>query len=311
MPRGWPPFSGDAALRRPNDGRYRAAPRNIAEMVTGEGKTLVATLPAYLNALEGKGVHVVTVNDYLARRDMEWMGPLYLSLGLTVNAIQSQMDAADRQKAYACDITYGTNNEFGFDYLRDNMRNAAREIDAELVGVDEVFVGAGKSDVRGGLEAVVDRLRRVVVKHLQAYHVGRVFHELLVAHRLGERDVAAHLDLPAVRAAGEAGGIFAELKEIRAQEAEAGFNRAAQGGDRRHHPDDREHPDRDAQHGEQGAELVHSDRAEGNSEDLREGHGRKQAAMEVPASLVPQRHHWIEARRAPGGGETGNDAGGH
>ena len=102
---------------------------NIAEMVTGEGKTLVATLPAYLNALEGKGVHVVTVNDYLARRDMEWMGPLYMSLGLTVDAIQNQMDAADRQKAYACDITYGTNNEFGFDYLRDNMRDAARDDD--------------------------------------------------------------------------------------------------------------------------------------------------------------------------------------
>jgi preprotein translocase subunit SecA len=99
----------------------------IAEMVTGEGKTLVATLPAYLNALEGKGVHVVTVNDYLARRDMEWMGPLYLGLGLTVGAIQSNMDSAERQKAYACDITYGTNNEFGFDYLRDNMRPAARD----------------------------------------------------------------------------------------------------------------------------------------------------------------------------------------
>ena len=102
---------------------------NIAEMVTGEGKTLVATLPAYLNALEGKGVHVVTVNDYLARRDMEWMGRLYMSLGLTVDAIQNQMDAAERQKAYACDITYGTNNEFGFDYLRDNMRDAARDDD--------------------------------------------------------------------------------------------------------------------------------------------------------------------------------------
>jgi preprotein translocase subunit SecA len=98
----------------------------IAEMVTGEGKTLVATLPAYLNALESKGVHVVTVNDYLARRDMEWMGPLYMSLGLTVGAIQSNMETADRQKAYACDITYGTNNEFGFDYLRDNMRPAAK-----------------------------------------------------------------------------------------------------------------------------------------------------------------------------------------
>jgi preprotein translocase subunit SecA len=98
----------------------------IAEMVTGEGKTLVATLSAYLNALEGIGVHVVTVNDYLARRDMEWMAPLYMGLGLTVGAIQSDMDVEDRQKAYSCDITYGTNNEFGFDYLRDNMRPARR-----------------------------------------------------------------------------------------------------------------------------------------------------------------------------------------
>jgi len=98
----------------------------IAEMVTGEGKTLVATLPAYLNAIEGKGVHVITVNDYLARRDMEWMAPLYMNLGLTVNAIQSGMSTIEKQKAYSCDITYGTNNEFGFDYLRDNMRPAAR-----------------------------------------------------------------------------------------------------------------------------------------------------------------------------------------
>ena len=98
----------------------------IAEMVTGEGKTLVATLPAYLNAIEGKGVHVVTVNDYLARRDMEWMGPLYMALGLTVGAIQSNMPTDERQRAYECDITYGTNNEFGFDYLRDNMRPAAK-----------------------------------------------------------------------------------------------------------------------------------------------------------------------------------------
>ena len=100
---------------------------NIAEMVTGEGKTLVATLPAYLNALEGKGVHIVTVNDYLARRDMEWMRPIFTNLGLTVGAIYSGMDPAERQEAYACDITYGTNNEFGFDYLRDNMRIAARD----------------------------------------------------------------------------------------------------------------------------------------------------------------------------------------
>jgi preprotein translocase subunit SecA len=93
----------------------------ISEMVTGEGKTLVATLPAFLNALAGK-VHVVTVNDYLARRDMEWMGPVYLQLGLTVGAIQSNMNSAERQVHYACDITYGTSNQFGFDYLRDNMK---------------------------------------------------------------------------------------------------------------------------------------------------------------------------------------------
>jgi preprotein translocase subunit SecA len=94
----------------------------IAEMKTGEGKTLVATLPAYLNALEGKGVHVVTVNDYLARRDSEWMGKIYRFLGMTVGVIQHDLNDAERQVAYAADITYGTNNEFGFDYLRDNMK---------------------------------------------------------------------------------------------------------------------------------------------------------------------------------------------
>src|SRR5205823_13563564 len=97
---------------------------NIAEMVTGEGKTLVATLPAYLNALEQKGVHIVTVNDYLARRDCEWMLPIYKALGITAGFIQSDMDPADRRRAYDCDITYGTNSEFGFDYLRDNMKPA-------------------------------------------------------------------------------------------------------------------------------------------------------------------------------------------
>ncbi|MBI4191624.1 MAG: preprotein translocase subunit SecA, partial [Betaproteobacteria bacterium] len=93
----------------------------IAEMRTGEGKTLVATLPAYLNALSGKSVHIVTVNDYLAKRDAEWMGRIHSFLGLTVGVILSQMDHADKQGAYGSDITYGTNNEFGFDYLRDNM----------------------------------------------------------------------------------------------------------------------------------------------------------------------------------------------
>jgi len=94
----------------------------IAEMKTGEGKTLVATLSAYLNALEGKGVHVVTVNDYLAQRDSEWMGNIYRFLGLSVGVIQHEMDDMERKEAYNCDVTYGTNNEFGFDYLRDNMK---------------------------------------------------------------------------------------------------------------------------------------------------------------------------------------------
>ena len=94
----------------------------IAEMKTGEGKTLVATLASYLNALEGKGVHIVTVNDYLAKRDTEWMGGIYKSLGLTVGTLQHDMDETLRKQAYGCDITYGTNNEFGFDFLRDNMK---------------------------------------------------------------------------------------------------------------------------------------------------------------------------------------------
>ncbi|MGB6484008.1 MAG: preprotein translocase subunit SecA [Candidatus Acidiferrales bacterium] len=98
-----------------NDGK-------IAEMKTGEGKTLVATLPAYLNALTGRGVHIVTVNDYLARRDAEWMSPIYKTLGLTVGVIVHDLDDAQRRAAYGADITYGTNNEFGFDYLRDNMK---------------------------------------------------------------------------------------------------------------------------------------------------------------------------------------------
>ena len=94
---------------------------NIAEMVTGEGKTLVATLPAYLNAIEGKGVHVVTVNDYLASRDAKWMGKLYNFLGMTVGINLPNMPREEKQAAYQADITYGTNNEYGFDYLRDNM----------------------------------------------------------------------------------------------------------------------------------------------------------------------------------------------
>jgi preprotein translocase subunit SecA len=100
----------------------------IAEMRTGEGKTLVATLAVYLNALEGKGVHVVTVNDYLARRDADWMGQIYRFLGLSVGVIIPNLPDHARREAYATDITYGTNNEFGFDYLRDNMKYERREM---------------------------------------------------------------------------------------------------------------------------------------------------------------------------------------
>ncbi|MBW2433006.1 MAG: preprotein translocase subunit SecA [Deltaproteobacteria bacterium] len=113
----------------------------IAEMKTGEGKTLVATLPAYLNALTGKGVHIVTVNDYLARRDTEWMGHIYHFLGLTMGTIVHGLDDTERQAAYAADITYGTNNEFGFDYLRDNMKFDRRSLVQPLLNfaiVDEV-----------------------------------------------------------------------------------------------------------------------------------------------------------------------------
>ncbi|MGB8591194.1 MAG: hypothetical protein WCD40_07420, partial [Candidatus Acidiferrales bacterium] len=99
----------------------------IAEMKTGEGKTLVATLPAYLNALAGRGVHIVTVNDYLARRDAEWMSPIYKLLGLTVGVIVHDLDDTQRRAAYAADITFGTNNELGFDYLRDNMKYDLRD----------------------------------------------------------------------------------------------------------------------------------------------------------------------------------------
>jgi preprotein translocase subunit SecA len=113
----------------------------IAEMATGEGKTLVSTLPAYLNALEGKGVHIVTVNDYLAKRDREWMGVIYGFLGLSVGVILHELNDRERKEAYGCDITYGTNNEFGFDYLRDNMKFTLEDYvqrDLNYAIVDEV-----------------------------------------------------------------------------------------------------------------------------------------------------------------------------
>ena len=119
---------------------------SIAEMLTGEGKTLVATLPLYLNALSGRNVHLVTTNDYLAKRDAEWMRPLYEGLGLTVGYLQNQQPNTDKHAAYACDITYGTNSEFGFDYLRDNMAYA----------IDEVFQ-------RGHFFAIVDEADSILI----------------------------------------------------------------------------------------------------------------------------------------------------
>src|SRR3989338_8648627 len=125
--------------------------QKIAEMRTGEGKTLVATLPAYLNALSGKGVHIITVNDYLARRDREWMGPIYEFLGLTVGVIQHDMDPQLRQIAYGSDITYGTNNEYGFDYLRDNMvvrkeEMVQRELNYAIVDeVDSILIDEART----------------------------------------------------------------------------------------------------------------------------------------------------------------------
>ncbi|MEK6711651.1 MAG: preprotein translocase subunit SecA, partial [Nitrospinota bacterium] len=144
----------------------------IAEMKTGEGKTLVATLAACLNALPGKGVHIVTVNDYLARRDTAWMGPIYEGLGLTVGCVQHELNDAERRQAYAADITYGTNNEFGFDYLRDNMKfepgsfvlrglhyAIVDEVDSILI--DEArtpLIISGPAEEATRLYAVIDRL---------------------------------------------------------------------------------------------------------------------------------------------------------
>ena len=150
----------------------------IAEMKTGEGKTLVATLPAYLNALTGKGVHIVTVNDYLAKRDAEWMGPIYRFLGLTVGYITSGMDNEERKKAYLCDITYGTNSEFGFDYLRDNMKYSLEDMvqrghyyaiidEVDSVLIDEArtpLIISGPSEESTDLYYYVDEIVRKLKK---------------------------------------------------------------------------------------------------------------------------------------------------
>ena len=141
----------------------------IAEMKTGEGKTLVATLPVYLNALSGRGVHVVTVNDYLAKRDSEWMGKLYRFLGLTVGVIVHDLDDEERREAYASDVTYGTNNEFGFDYLRDNMKFDVRDCVqrkhnyAIVDEVDSILIDEARTPliISGASEESTDKYARV------------------------------------------------------------------------------------------------------------------------------------------------------
>ncbi|HKE31473.1 MAG TPA: preprotein translocase subunit SecA, partial [Candidatus Angelobacter sp.] len=141
----------------------------ISEMKTGEGKTLVATLPVYLNALAGEGVHVVTVNDYLAKRDSEWMGKLYRFLGLSVGVIVHELDDDERTQAYAADVTYGTNNEFGFDYLRDNMKfNLADCVQrghqfAIVDEVDSILIDEARTPliISGASEESTDKYDRV------------------------------------------------------------------------------------------------------------------------------------------------------
>ena len=180
---------------------------NIAEMVTGEGKTLVATLAAYLNALEGKGVHVVTVNDYLARRDAEWMSPLYNGLGLTVGAIQSDMDSTERQDIYGRDITYGTNNEFGFDYLRDNMK-PAREMQAQgplnyaiIDEVDSILIDEARTPLIISGPAFDD-----VRKYAEADRIARLLKP--GAHfEVKEKERTAHLNDDGVREAERIAGV--------------------------------------------------------------------------------------------------------
>ncbi len=173
----------------------------IAEMKTGEGKTLVATLPVYLNALAGKGVHVVTVNDYLARRDADWMGQIYRFLDMTVGVIIHDLDDAQRRAAYECDITYGTNNEFGFDYLRDNMRYRLEDMvqrDFNFAIVDEVdsilideartpLIISGPSDESSDLYRRVDEVVKVLVTDPETYDKDEKFRTVSLTELGGER----------------------------------------------------------------------------------------------------------------------------
>ncbi len=186
----------------------------IAEMRTGEGKTLVATLPCYLNALEGKGVHVVTVNDYLAKRDAEWMGKLYGFLGMTTGTVVNQQNDEDKKLAYRSDITYGQNNEFGFDYLRDNMKFSAldyaqRPLHYAIVDeVDSILIDEARTPliISGQGERSSDKYRIIneIIPRLQqrgALHRRREG-ALRQPHRRGHRGGRAHPERPG-RAQGE------------------------------------------------------------------------------------------------------------
>ena len=165
---------------------------SIAEMRTGEGKTLVATLPVYLNALAGKGVHVVTVNDYLARRDAEWMGRIYQFLGLSVGVIVHGLNSDERRQAYAADVTYGTNNEFGFDYLRDNMEYNLQNMVQRghyYAIVDEVDFDPGRRGAHAPHHFRSDR------GSLRALHQDRRSHPSTRHERLRTRREATHRQL--------------------------------------------------------------------------------------------------------------------
>ena len=178
----------------------------IAEMMTGEGKTLVSSLPAFLNAVAGS-VHVVTVNDYLAQRDMEWMGPLHMGLGLTIGAIQSNMDTFERRTAYACDITYGTNNEFGFDYLRDNMKMYAEEqVQGKLTyaiidEIDNILIDEARTPL-----IISGRAHDDISKYPKAEKIARQLQRDL-HFEVKEKEHTCHLTEAGVRYAEELAGV--------------------------------------------------------------------------------------------------------
>jgi preprotein translocase subunit SecA len=184
----------------------------IAEMRTGEGKTLVATAPTYLNALAGKGVHVITVNDYLARRDAEWMGQVYRFLGLSVGVIVNGLSQGERQRAYGSDVTYGTNNEFGFDYLRDNLVYDVREMvqrghnfaivdEVDSILIDEArtpLIISGPTEDRSEFYRIIDLLVKELIKDEETFDLDEKHRQVLLTEYGSEKieeilEAAGHL----------------------------------------------------------------------------------------------------------------------